>query len=291
MAAEAPEWRLILGDGDGHLAPRPADGPTNMAVDRALLESVAGGATPALRLYRWLPSTLSFGRNQPTRGLYDEEAAAGRGVGFVRRPTGGQSVLHDDELTYALVAPVSALGKPRAAYRRINEALAYALGELGLEVEVAGPPGDAGERGPASWTEACFRRPERGEVVAGGRKLVGSAQRSESRTILQHGSILLGGTQAPAEELLLARPDNAPRSSAADARSEPGGSVEEQGWTTVASALGRRPAMGALVSALVKGFEVTLGITLARSTLTPRERAGRGELRDRFGSCEWTWRR
>lgn len=273
-------WRLMLGDGAGHDTPTSHDGPLNMATDQALLESVATGADPVLRLYRWSPATLSFGRNQPARGLYDEGVAADRGIQFVRRPTGGQAVLHDDELTYAVVAPVAALGKPRDAYRRINEALLAALRELGLEAGLSGATGGPRGAGPAPvWSDACFRRPERGEVVVRGRKLVGSAQRVESRTILQHGSILLGGTQAPAEALLLDR-------EAVDV-----GAGDDGGWTTLESELDRRPALDAVVAAVAGGFTSRLGISLARSPLTFEESTVVRRLRPRFASGEWTWRR
>jgi lipoate-protein ligase A len=49
----------------------------------------------------------------------------------------------------------------------------------------------------------CFQAPAAGEVVAWGRKLVGSAQTRVGRAFLQHGSILLAGNQsalAPAVE-------------------------------------------------------------------------------------------
>ena len=91
-ARESVPWRLVLGDG---VTEGPRDGATNMALDQALLDAVCGGAAPVLRLYRWSPATLSFGRNQPARGLYDPVEAARRGIDFVRRPTGGQAVLHD----------------------------------------------------------------------------------------------------------------------------------------------------------------------------------------------------
>lgn len=299
-------WRLILGDGTGQDAPSPADGPLNMALDQALLGSVAGGGPPVLRLYSWLPPTLSFGRNQPARGLYDEGRAGERGVAFVRRPTGGQAVLHHQELTYAIAAPVALLGKPRTAYRRINEALVEALRHVGVEAAVV----DAGaERSPGdlprpvpravgsgpSWTDACFRTPEAGEVVVAGRKLVGSAQRTQSRTILQHGSILLGGTQTPAEELLRARAGDVDPAAPVVAADAGGGSGEAAaggpGWTTVEAELGHRPEMEALVSGLVTGFEGVLGISLARTTLTFEESIATRGLRLRFASPEWTWRR
>jgi len=274
-------WRLILGDGvelSGDTVD-PADGPTNMAIDQALLDAVARGAPPVVRLYRWSPATLSFGRNQPARDLYDIDAAADRGITFVRRPTGGQAVLHHHELTYAVVAPVARVGRPRSAYRRINEALVIGLRELGVAAAMADGGGPPGQR---NWSDACFQRPERGEVVVGGRKLVGSAQRTERHTILQHGSILVGGTQAAAEELLL------PTGSGGAQGARPGA---DPGWTTLEAELGRRPSLDALGAAVVHGFTTVLGTSLARTLLTSEEAGATGDLRPRFASAEWTWRR
>jgi lipoyl(octanoyl) transferase len=295
-------WRLILGNGGG-LA--PADGPSNMGMDVALLEAVRLGAAPVVRFYRWAPACLSFGRNQPARGLYDLAAASSRGIDFVRRPTGGQAVLHADELTYAVIAPVSRIGRPRDAYRRINEALVAGLRSLGVDAALArapalaaalaaspaatpaagpaatppgGPPGTP--RSTPDWRMACFRRPEAGEVVASGRKLVGSAQRMEGRVILQHGSLLLGGSQAAAEELLREDAGN-PRFTI----------LAETGWTTLDAELGDRPLLPVLASALAAGFERVLGTSLAPATITDSEAAAARRLRERFGSEAWIWRR
>ncbi len=288
-------WRLVIGDGgtrpDSSAAISPLGGAVNMAIDVALLESVKTGGAPVLRLYRWSPACLSFGRNQPARGRYDAAAAAERGIDLVRRPTGGQAVLHDDELTYAVIAPVAAIGKPRAAYAAINEALVVGLRRLGVEAKMAGPelaagagvPDGPGSDGP-DWDAACFRWPERGEVVVGGAKLVGSAQRMESRTILQHGSILVGGSQAPAEELLIARGSESGR--AAYAGGGPGA-----GWTTLEGELGERPGMDVLAEAVRAGFAEVLGATMEPSSLSPDEGEAAARERARFASDEWTWRR
>lgn len=287
----AHRWRLVLGDGTDPGPPTPQDGPRNMAIDQALLRSVSGGASPVLRLYRWSPATLSFGRNQPARGLYDEEAAAARGIAFVRRPTGGQAVLHHEELTYAVVAPVAAIGKPRAAYEWINRALVAALREIGVDAALAGDGGGdppirrtGGAPSRNGWLEACFRRPERGEVMVAGRKLIGSAQRREGRTILQHGSILLGGSQAAAEELLVGRARPAPRPGEGAADPAPG-------WTTVAAELSARPTTQSVVDAVRAEFEEILGTSLAPTTLSFDETAAVRTLRPRFESGGWTWRR
>lgn len=285
IGTDGGPWRVLTGPVGGGAA---ADGPTNMAVDAALLEAVAAGARPTLRLYRWARPTLSFGRNQPARQRYDEAGAAERGIGFVRRPTGGQAVLHDDELTYAVVAGVGVIGRPRSAYHRVNEALVAGLRALGVDAALspgtAGVPRQNGASVPGSpggsridWTAACFRRPARGEVVAGGRKLVGSAQRLESRTILQHGSILVAGSQRIAEELLLDGPA--------------AGSAGEPGWTTLEEVLCGRPGLERVATAIAAGFESVLGISLARAGLAPDEIAAVDRLRERFLSRDWTWRR
>jgi lipoyl(octanoyl) transferase len=290
MASGPRSWRLVLGAGDGLV---PAAGAWNMALDAAILESVRAGARPVLRLYRWSPACLSFGRNQPARGRYDRDQAARQRIDFVRRPTGGQAVLHDQELTYAVVAPVPLLGRPREAYRRINGALVAAVRSLGIPAAVAAPairreapaaappgavaPGRGREGGAVNWSAACFRRPAPGEVVVEGRKLVGSAQRAEGRVILQHGSLLVSGSQSAAEDLLVARPA--------------GVGEADSGWTTVAAELGGCPEWTALVGAVVAGFEATLGTTLAPSGLAVAEARRAAALRPGYESETWTWRR
>ena len=292
-------WRLLLDPG----GPSPEDGPANMATDAALLESVRAGAPATLRLYRWDPPTLSFGRNQPAAGLYDEGAARDRGIAFVRRPTGGQAVLHADELTYAVVAPIEVIGRPREAYRRINEALVAGLIAIGVEARVAGaagpvgaPGADVGDVGGAvgpgagpDWSRACFRAPAEGEVVVRGRKLVGSAQRREGAVILQHGSLLLGGSQWPAEALLRGPPG--PTAGPPPRPRDVAGAPPEAGWTTLDEELPARPGWCALADALVAGFAGTLGTALAPAGLSVEETARVQRLREKFADPEWTWRR
>lgn len=179
----ALNWRVIRD------AARP--GATNMALDHALAVERTGHEA-VLRLYAWERPTVSFGRNEPARERYRPEAAGvAAGVDYVRRPTGGRAVLHDDEVTYAVIAPLRSLGGVRDAYRRVNEALAGALAALGAAVSVSDAAGVAAiDAGP------CFQSPAAGEVVASGRKLVGSAQARVGGALLQHGSIILSGDQS-----------------------------------------------------------------------------------------------
>ncbi len=176
-------WRLIV---DG--AQR---GAHNMAVDEALVEAVdRGESPPVLRLYRWEPACLSLGFAQPFK-VADAGFCAANGVDLVRRPTGGRAVLHHLEQTYCVLAR---LGEDpfstdlQAAYQGICRALVAGLLKLGAPAGLAGAPAS----GHIKPTEAipCFIGPASGEVVANGRKLIGSAMRRHNRSILQHGSLL-----------------------------------------------------------------------------------------------------
>jgi lipoate-protein ligase A len=178
------EW-VLLRDSAGRT------GPENMALDDALLHDAAASGRAFLRLYRWSPPCLSFGRHEPARTRYDRAAIERRGWDVVRRPTGGRAVWHDDEITYALAAPIAAFGSLPESYRAIHERLAAALRALGVPAELAPRNGRPLELSAG----ACFAAPVGGEVTAQGRKIVGSAQVRMGTAFLQHGSILLGGSQ------------------------------------------------------------------------------------------------
>ena len=247
----------------------PLHGALNMAVDHALLEKVQRDKRPVLRFYRWEPACLSFGRNQPARGLYDEAVARDLGIDIVRRPTGGFAVLHAQEITYAFVAPLELLGGPRASYVAINRALVAGLRRVGVPAELSG----AARRSPFGAMHPCFAEPAEGEVIANGRKLVGSAQRCEKRALLQHGSILLGGSQD--DVATIARVPFA-----LDGRA-----------TTLQELLDEVPDDESLVYALAQGFEAECGVALSKEDRTAVLSERALELSALYRSPEWTWRR
>jgi lipoate-protein ligase A len=179
-----PTWELLL-------EPHGRPGAENMAVDVELLQRADATGDAFLRLYRFGPPCLSFGRNEGTTG-YDRAAIERLGLDVIRRPTGGGAVWHEHELTYAVAAPISMFGGLRAAYRAIHERVATALRSLGTDATLA--PDRLTAR-PPDRRRSCFAAPVGGEVLVAGRKLVGSAQVRRRGAFLQHGSILLGGSQ------------------------------------------------------------------------------------------------
>src|SRR5262245_11340430 len=73
-----------------------------MAADETLLEAALRGAA-SLRFYGWTEATLSLGYFQPERLRRGDDRLAR--LPFVRRPSGGNTLVHHNEVTYALALP------------------------------------------------------------------------------------------------------------------------------------------------------------------------------------------
>ena len=168
------------------------DGPTNMALDESLLDSVAADPSMAvLRTYEWSTPTLSLGYFQAMEGVEADPRWAS--VPMVRRPTGGGALWHDHEVTYAVVVPGDhpAARPSRALYRTIHRAVAeYLRDSSGIPAVRRGEGDLGGDSGPRPFL--CFTDRDPEDIVFEDVKLVGSAQRRRSGAVLQHGSLLLG---------------------------------------------------------------------------------------------------
>ncbi|MBN2247308.1 MAG: lipoate--protein ligase family protein [Coriobacteriia bacterium] len=239
-------WRIII---DG-----PADGCRNMAVDRAILAAHAEGqAPPTLRLYRFAPPTVSIGRFQNIADV-DVEYCREHGIGICRRPTGGRGVLHDDELTYSIVAGV-ADGLPRGvreSYRYLSGALAEAYRALGVDATLTAR--DRGSRGGA-----CYLHATGADLSLGAAKLSGSAQVWDGDSCLQHGSfVITRDVHREAQAFML---DDAARDALG------------RSTATIADATGRRPGDDEIAAALIAATRSVLGAQTVRGDLSNAERA------------------
>lgn len=249
-------WRLIIDE--------PASGAWNMAVDRAILDAhQAGEMLPTLRLYRWERPTVSLGRFQAVDDV-DRAVCSAEGVDLCRRPTGGRGVLHDDEVTYSIVAGVRD-GLPRgvsASYRRLCGALVEAYRELGVSAELTARP--RGDRASG----ACYLHATDADLSLGAAKLSGSAQVWSGTTCLQHGSFVLS------------------RDSAREARvfrlGTEGASALERDTSTIESALGYRPHRPELTQCLLVGLASGLGAAFEPQELTAQELVAAEAVLDSF---------
>ncbi len=253
-------WRLLITP--------PARGAWNMAADEAILEAVGlGSSLPTLRLYAWEPVCLSLGYAQHLSDV-DIPCLQARSWEMVRRPTGGRAVLHTDEITYSVIAP---LDEPRVtgtvleSYNRIAHALVEALHLLGLPVEVEERRGGPGK----SPNPVCFEVPSTYEITVGGKKLVGSAQARRKEGVLQHGSLPLTGDLARILEVLVFAHK--------DARTRAASHLLEQA-TTVETALGRNVSWNEAAQAFTAAFRSVLAMDLRPGDLSLQEKERTGQL-------------
>lgn len=198
-----------------------AAGPANMAADEVLLQTAALHGEASLRFYGWSEATVSLGYFQPSRCRLDNPFLAP--LPWVRRPSGGKTLVHHHELTYALALPAGSLWQGSESWLiRMHRIIAAALGHLGVaslalvaatspihpfqsggvretlphfEAREALPTFGRGRLGACACDQLlCFQQHTAGDLLCGQNKVVGSAQRRHRQCLLQHGGILLAGS-------------------------------------------------------------------------------------------------
>jgi len=257
--------RLIL---DG-----AASGAHNMAADEALL--IAGesrDAVSTLRFYSWSPACLSLGRFQRFDDALKDSALLGQnaraGSDWVRRPTGGRAVWHQNEITYSFVVRAETLPAEAqsvaGAYRFLSAAFIDGLRTLGVRAELA-PAESRGEREAAARSANCFAASTRADFVVYNRKLIGAAQARRNGVILQHGSLLLD--------------------------------IEETAWQHAVGSsanmislreLGVRDSREVVVEALCSGVERVLGVSLVQDAWNESETTLAKGLQRKYESPAWS---
>ncbi|MCU0641659.1 MAG: hypothetical protein MUC35_06170 [Candidatus Margulisbacteria bacterium] len=232
-------------------------GLANMEFDLQLFHDFEQGKiAPTLRLYSWRPACITLGHSQIIDAEINVELAAARGWDVIKRPTGGGIVFHNEaEVTYSLVMDKDDPILPKGlvpAYKKISEAVVFALNSCGVQAEIQnsalGPP-------KAENSSLCFSYPAEYEVVVGGQKIVGSAQKRGRKALLQQGSVFV--RQTPAEMLrVLKKPS------------------DDLTAVSVAEIIGRTPSFEELADALVKGFKTVLaGLLLGLALIMPAQAA------------------
>jgi len=235
------QWRLIIDP--------PARGSWNMAVDLALLDSLARrSGYPVLRLYSWSPPAVTIGYFQRMEDEVRVDECRAMGVEVIRRVTGGGAVFHDREITYSVFIPLShrlAVSSIRESYGLLCAPMVDCLCGLGLDARFS-PVND---------------------VLVGGAKVSGSAQTRRNGVLLQHGTLLSGGDAALMFRVL----NVAKEKSAERAPGAPEGRV-----TSLEALLGDRARgenfAGDLGRRLVNAFAQRFGCDFTESALSVEEK-------------------
>lgn len=252
----------------------PERGDLNMAIDAAMSR---GGfyELPTLRIFSWKPFCISLGYHQNAADINLAMCRAAD-IDVARRPTGGGAIFHAEEVTYSVTIPGGHSWYnllPLDLYRRLSEAIAAGLRRLGAAVTFA--PGElrtAGHDNGRSLRLACFATSARNEILCGGKKMVGSAQRRFREGALQQGSILLGPQHHRLIDFL-----------AADQSSRTIERSRLAHHTIVLNeACGRTVRASEVIMALREGFARTCGIQFKEGHLLPEEDELAAVWRERY---------
>ena len=260
----------------------PAHGDLNMALDEAILEAVGRGESrPTLRFYAWEPPCISLGVAQSYRDV-DVERLRTAQWDLVRRSTGGRAILHTDELTYAVIAPIDnphVAGGVLGSYRHLSTGLVAGLQQMGMSVEIEPEKQlSEDERG----NPVCFQAPSAYEISVKQRKLLGSAQVRRRYGILQHGTLPLKGDITRICEVLQFDSEE-DRTLAADALRNRAATVEEL--------VGKTLSWESAAQAMSEGFHRALDLQLDSGDPSPGELTRAEELqREHFANAQWTER-
>jgi lipoate-protein ligase A len=237
-----------------------------------------GLSIPCLRLYSWEPPCLSIGYAQPSFDV-DQSKLKQCGWDWVRRLTGGRAILHTDELTYSVVAPLSEYrvsGGVLESFQRLSKALLAALNSLALPAE-AHPIHQAGSI--QANDPVCFEVPSNYEIVVAGKKLIGSAQARRKDSVLQHGTLPLWGDLSRITDALVYYDDQTRKDAAVRLLSHA---------TTVESVLGFRILWDAAAQAFIEGFQSELDLELIPGELSDQEiKRAKQLMQEKYNHPAW----
>ncbi|MBF0317058.1 MAG: lipoate--protein ligase family protein [Nitrospirae bacterium] len=241
-----------------------------MAVDDAVACCVNDNLSPpTLRFYGWLLPSVSIGAFQGIDSI-DLQWCTRRAVDVVRRPTGGRAVVHDDELTYSFTANFEN-GFTKSVlnnHKMVNAVFYRSLRQLGLDVDFT--EGRLNRSG-LLLNALCFAATSYGEVSAGGKKVIGAAQRRYANGFLEQGSIPLSVDR---ELIAGALKVNDTRDILA-------------GLTQLSDDID----ISGIIDTVVGCFEESFGVTLRPAALTPEEDRLVQQLLLKYRSEQWTRRR
>ena len=163
-------------------------GQENMQTDSDLLDYALKKQLeePIFRLYGWSPACVSLGRNQSDEFL-DREFLKNNGIDVVRRLTGGRALLHDNEITYSFICPVSYLEHGEhvvSSYKEICAIFINKFKKIGIDIDFGT------QKQVKTGFDYCMLVSTGADLCYKGKKLIGSAQYRKQGYILQHGSIL-----------------------------------------------------------------------------------------------------
>ena len=169
-----------------YLDPLKLSGPEQMAIDLFLLEKSFKEKDfyMALRFYTWDGDWLSIGKNQKELPSIWLELLKNEKLKIVRRPSGGNAVLHSKGLTYAVIWKYPPRNR-KESYLKTSQWLREGIKKAGVELFF-------GNQSVNISNNNCFATSTLADLVdKDNNKHIGSAQYWKKGHLLQHGEILM----------------------------------------------------------------------------------------------------
>jgi len=243
-----------------------------MARDEYLFNRCQEKKMGFFRLYSWEIPSFSFGVSQKITRAVNTEFIENNGCAYVRRITGGKTVLHNDEITYAVVSSEDIFYKDNDLYRSymlISKVLADAFNAIGLDAYLSG--GTPDHLSLAKSSNPCFSFPTPNELEIGGKKIVGSAQKRNEKALLQHGSIPLSMDY----ELYARGTGSRPR-------------IIERSMTTLSEVSDKTP--DDLRRSLINSFQAFIDRPLEEFEFNAKDKQNIAEIEKKYRSHDWNFR-
>ena len=177
------------------------DGHKQMALDQYLLDQslITANSSIKVRFYSWEGNWVSIGKNQKMIPSKWKNLLEEKKINIVRRPTGGDAVLHSNGLTYSLIWE-EAPPKRKTAYLQASQWLIQGFKDMGLPLKF-------GQQKPIKGSTNCFTTATSADLVdLNGCKRIGSAQLWKKGNLLQHGEILINPSKDLWEDLFSTDP-------------------------------------------------------------------------------------
>lgn len=239
-----------------------ADGATQMAIDEALLRSYdLGISPPTLRFFRFEPSAITVGYAQDIPDVIDVDRCDEKDIPFVRRITGGGTVYHDyhGEITYSIVTD-RPTGSIEDSFHYLLKPIIKTL--INYELDAVFKPYN--------------------DILVGGRKISGSAQRRGKNGMLQHGTLMYATDLKTLSDILILDEEKLKAKGAKNFLDL---------VTTMEDELGYRPDVDDLIHDMKDRYQGYFDVKLTQGGLTEREEELVDHYKDRYESYSWNYNR
>lgn len=163
----------------------------NMSLDAKLLESLKKDDDPILHLYGWKKKSATYGYFIKTEDYLNLDAARAHDLDLARRPTGGGIVFHTNDLAFSVLVPSDHPGyfeNTLENYQFVNDRVIEAIKLLLEESNLTLLPGEPVPL-DSSCKNFCMAKPTIYDVMLGGKKIAGAAQRKRKQGFLHQGTI------------------------------------------------------------------------------------------------------